>query len=166
MANNVPKNRKTKSAWWAVSLNVGAIFIFFFQPVSGIIRQLSAGIVPRVFKLWTHSFPSVRKSHRRGEWKRRGATGPMELCKSDAVSSSGTQDCAKPDAEPLQWKMYTPQRLMQRLMQRHFTPLSFLLQLDFAAEASDGDQNLIFKPFKSTDALLYILIYFYNIYII
>lgn len=114
-----------ESAWRAVPLNVSAIL--FFQPVSAIIRHLSAGIIPRVLKLLTHSFPSVRTSHRRGEWKRRGAAGPVELCKSDAVSSSGTQDCAKPDAEPLQWKMYTAQRLMQS----HHTPLSFLFFKSF-----------------------------------
>lgn len=39
--------------------------------------------------------------------------GPAELCKSDAVSSYGTQNCAVPDAEPLPWKMYTRQRLTQ-----------------------------------------------------
>lgn len=58
---------------------------YFFQPVSAIIPHLSGGIVPRVFKLLTHSFPSARKSHGRGEWKPRSAAGPVDLCKSDAV---------------------------------------------------------------------------------
>lgn len=87
-----------ESAWQASPTKCQRIF--FFQPVSAIIVLLSAGIIPRVFKLLTHSFLPVRKSHRRGEWKRRGAAGPTELCKSDAVSSSGTQNRA--DAEPLE----------------------------------------------------------------